>query len=100
MRKIIYLLFFILFYLQSFAQQFPAWDEKLLSTPIADWLLKKPSQKAGVYQDLAHQQIIFYNGLVKRSFVVSPDFTCIDFTNLSKSPTVDQSSSARGKACD
>ncbi len=83
MRKIIYLLFFILFYLQSFAQQFPAWDEKLLSTPIADWLLKKPSQKAGVYQDLAHQQIIFYNGLVKRSFVVSPDFTCIDFTNLS-----------------
>lgn len=83
MRKIVYLFLFVLSALSSTAQQLPAWNDQLLNTPIADWLLKKPSTSAGVYKDANRQQIIFYNGLIKRSFALLPDFTCIDFTNLS-----------------
>ena len=83
MSKIFYTTAFLLSLFYSVAQDLPAWNEQYLQSPVTDWLLSKPYQKAGIYQDKKNQQIIFYNGLVRRSFVLSPDFACIDYTNLS-----------------
>ncbi len=83
MRKIVYLFLFFLSSHSLYAQPLPAWNDQLTNATVADWLLKKPIQHAEVYRDEVRGQIVFYNGLVRRSFVLSPDFTCIDFTNLS-----------------
>ena len=83
MKKFCCTVFFIFIAVFAFSQALPKWDEKYLSLNINDWLLVKPAQKAGVYKDETNQQIIFYNGLLKRTFVLRPDLACIDFTNLS-----------------
>jgi len=83
MHKIVYLFLFLISFDSLHAQQLPVWNDQLQNTTVADWLLKKPLQHTGVYRDELRQQIVFYNGLIKRSFVLSPDFTCVDFTNLS-----------------
>ena len=82
MNKIFYTTSFLLLFFYSSAQDLPAWNEKFLQSNAADWLLSTPIQKAGVYEDKKNQQIIFYNGLIRRSFVTSPGFACIDYTNL------------------
>lgn len=82
MNKIFYTTSFLLLFFYSSAQDLPAWNEKFLQSNAADWLLSTPIQKAGVYEDKKNQQIIFYNGLIRRSFVMSPGFACIDYTNL------------------
>ena len=82
MRKFIASAAFILFILNSFSQELPEWNEKNIPSSVADWLITKPMQKAGVYKDGKHQQIIFFNGLIKRSFLINPGFACIDYTNL------------------
>ena len=82
MNKIFYTTSFLLLFFYSSAQDLPSWNEKFLQSNAADWLLSTPIQKAGVYEDKKNQQIIFYNGLIRRSFVMSPGFACIDYTNL------------------
>lgn len=39
-------------------------------------------EKAGIYRSQDGKDIILYNGLVKRTFRISPDVACIDFKNL------------------
>lgn len=48
-----------------------------------DWLVTPTSIKAEVYSSSDKQDIILYNGLVKRVFRISPNVACIDFKNLS-----------------
>ena len=48
-----------------------------------DWLVKKSDKKAQVYASADHQEIILDNGLLRRSFRLQPNITCVDFTNLS-----------------
>ncbi|MEN9885180.1 MAG: hypothetical protein RLZZ420_2397, partial [Bacteroidota bacterium] len=50
---------------------------------VKDWLVHAPTQKAGVYSSQDGKDIILYNGLVKRTFRISPNLTCFDFRNLS-----------------
>ncbi len=87
MSKIFFTTVFLLLCFISSAQDLPAWewDKQNLQSTATDWLLSKPVQKAGVYQDKKNQEIIFYNGLIRRSFVMRPGFACIDYTNLSTS---------------
>lgn len=48
----------------------------------ADWLISPIDAAAGLYRSTDSRDIILSNGLVKRSFRISPDFACFDFTNL------------------
>jgi len=78
------LVFFLLILSQStFAQPVPQWNASIEQSPVKDWLIQSPLQKAGVYATADGKDIILYNGLVKRSFRMSPNLACIDFRNLS-----------------
>ncbi len=48
-----------------------------------DWLLHPAKIKPAVYFDERKKNIILHNGYVKRSFRISPNLACIDYTNLS-----------------
>ncbi len=67
----------------SFAQPLPQWNPSFEQAQVKDWLIQSPQQKAGVYATADGKDIILYNGLVKRSFRISPNLACIDFRNLS-----------------
>ena len=54
-------------------------QEKLFS---ADWLVSTPAQKAQIYKSANSKDIILYNGLVKRTFRLSPNVVCIDYKNM------------------
>ena len=77
------LLFFLFFSQYSFSQSIPKWDPALEQLNVKDWLIHTPAQKAGVYSSQDGKDIILYNGLVKRTFRMSPNMTCFDFKNLS-----------------
>ena len=77
------LLFFLFFSQYSFSQSIPKWDPALEQINVKDWLIHTPAQKAGVYSSQDGKDIILYNGLVKRTFRMSPNLTCFDFRNLS-----------------
>ena len=47
-----------------------------------DWLVKKPSRKAEVLELKDKNELILYNGLVKRSFRLLPNTACIDYKNM------------------
>ena len=47
-----------------------------------DWLVQPVKQKAGVYKSADNRNIILYNGLVKRSFRLSPNVVCTDYKNM------------------
>ena len=77
------LLFFLFFSQYSFSQSIPKWDPALEQLNVKDWLIHTPAQKAGVYSSQDGKDILLYNGLVKRTFRMSPNLTCFDFKNLS-----------------
>ena len=51
--------------------------------PPKDWLVQSIQQKAAVYKSIDGKDLILYNGLVKRSFRISPNVACIDYQNMS-----------------
>ncbi|MGK2862718.1 MAG: alpha-galactosidase [Chitinophagaceae bacterium] len=53
-----------------------------LSIETSDWLIKPVTQKAGVYLSPDKKDIILYNGLVKRTFRLSPNVVCTDYKNM------------------
>lgn len=82
MKKILPLFLFILIGFISSSQVLPEWNDVYSQLAVKDWLLEKPLQKAAVYKDNQKNQLIFYNGLIRRTFALSPGFACFDFTNL------------------
>ncbi len=66
----------------SRAQKLPVWEKAPVVNTGADWLLQTPVQKAAIYQSDDGKDIILSNGLLKRSFRISPNLACIDFQNL------------------
>ncbi len=48
----------------------------------SDWLIKPVTQKAGVYLNPGKKDIILFNGLVKRTFRLSPNVVCTDYKNM------------------
>lgn len=47
-----------------------------------DWLVAPVLQKAQVYKSADSKDIILYNGLVKRTFRLSPNMVCTDYKNM------------------
>ena len=58
------------------------WDNRFDQTVPEDWLVKPINTKANVYQREKEGDLVLYNGLVRRSFKVSPNFACYDFQNM------------------
>ncbi len=67
----------------SKAQQLPVWNNDADSITTTDWLVKPVTTKAGIYQSANGNDIILYNGLVKRTFRLEPDLTCTEYKNMS-----------------
>ena len=53
--------------------------EKLYAS---DWLIKAPQQKAEIFKSNDGKDITLYNGLVKRSFRITPNVACVDYKNM------------------
>jgi len=49
----------------------------------ADWLIKPVNEKAEVYASPDGNQLILFNGLLRRAFVTKPAVACVDFRNMS-----------------
>jgi hypothetical protein len=79
-----YLVFFIssLLGFQFAHTQTLKWDNRFDQTVPEDWLVKPINSKANVYQREKEGDLVLYNGLVRRSFKVSPNFACYDFQNM------------------
>ncbi|MCW3116626.1 MAG: alpha-galactosidase [Chitinophagaceae bacterium] len=66
-----------------FAQRLPLWNSAWDGLTTSDWLVKPEVAKAEIYQSADGGNIILYNGLVKRSFRISPNVACVDYKNMS-----------------
>ena len=65
------------------AQERPLPYSKILEQQqTTDWLVNPIKEKAGIYYGDNQQQIILFNGLVKRVFTLQPGLACIDFRNM------------------
>ncbi len=60
------------------AEKFPL--QQALFT--GDWLIKPVTKKAVIYTSADTKDIILYNGLVKRTFHLSPNVACTDYKNM------------------
>ena len=85
MKNIFSVAFFILISVFSFAQNSSGildWDNRFDQSVPEDWLVKPITTKANVFQREKEGDLVLYNGLVRRSFKVSPNFACYDFQNM------------------
>ena len=80
-------LFFLFFFLgfQIADAQTLKWDKRFDQSVPEDWLVKPINTKANVYLTEKEGDLVLYNGLVRRSFRVSPNFSCYDFQNMATS---------------
>lgn len=66
------------------AQQKPVADNGITTRKAAsDWLIKPVSDKAEVHISPDKKELVLFNGLLRRSFVVTPAVACVDFRNMS-----------------
>ncbi len=64
-------------------QRLPDWDPANDRKPVTyDWLVTPCPDKADIYTQPAGNEVILYNGLVKRTFRITPDVACIDYKNM------------------
>ncbi|TDE17793.1 alpha-galactosidase [Dyadobacter psychrotolerans] len=65
------------------AQNLPVWQQSGDKKMAADWLIRPVSEKAGFYLSQNGKDLIMNNGLLQRTFRITPDLACINYTNLS-----------------
>jgi hypothetical protein len=85
MKKILSIAIFINIAFVSFAQnasRTAVWKDSFNEIVPEDWLVKPITTKANVFQKEKEGDLVLYNGLVRRSFKVSPNFACYDFQNM------------------
>ena len=61
----------------------PVWDDNLERRIPDDWLVRPVEQQAEIFRSADGRDLILFNGLLKRSFRISPGVACTDFKNLS-----------------
>jgi len=73
------------------------WSEKLAGLPIiepgavraaGDWLVRKPTQTAGVYRGARTNEIVLSNGLLSRTFRLSPNAATVGFELITTGATL------------
>ncbi|WP_159473336.1 alpha-galactosidase [Dyadobacter sp. 3J3] len=65
------------------AQNLQVWKASLENKKPQDWLVQPVTEKAEIFKSQDGKDIILYNGLLKRTFRITPDLACVDFKNLS-----------------
>ena len=85
MMRLPYLFLLFLLGFQIADAQTLKWDKRFDQAVPEDWLVKPINTKANVYIAEEDGSLILYNGLVRRSFKVAPNFACYDFQNMSSS---------------
>ena len=84
MKKVSFSILIIFFLSGSvFSQELPLWDKKFDEAVPKDWLINSIDKKANAFYSVDKKNIILYNGLVKRSFRITPNVACTDFKNMS-----------------
>ncbi|PWG80273.1 alpha-galactosidase [Pararcticibacter amylolyticus] len=66
----------------GFSQVLPVWNDSLNNVVQNDWLVKPVDVKSGVFKSADGRDLILYNGLVKRTFRITPNLACTDYRNL------------------
>ena len=68
----------------SFSQQsnIPIWNNQNDHLTTSDWLISPVATKSQLYRSTDSKDIIFYNGLVKRTFRLSPNLACTNYANM------------------
>lgn len=61
----------------------PVYNNAAEKNYTGDWLVKPVTTKAAVYKSSDGKDLILFNGLVKRTFRLQPNVTCIDYKNMS-----------------
>jgi hypothetical protein len=74
MKKRMIFGFLLFIHLQTFSQDLPAAKQ--------DWLLQRVPIKARLVKSSDGKSITLYNGLLKRTFRISPNLACVDYINL------------------
>ncbi len=62
-----------------------------------DWILKPSTYKASITSSIQKKEITLNNGLVKRTFRLSPNLICTDFVNLMNGQQLLRSVKAEGR---
>ncbi|MEP6737903.1 MAG: alpha-galactosidase [Chryseolinea sp.] len=81
-----WLLLILILRMQSFAQDvsmLPIWENDFESNTKSDWLIHPPTTTADVYRSGDNKDVVLSNGLLKRTFRIAPNVTCVDYKNLS-----------------
>jgi len=79
MKKISFLSILLISKLYAQVQVFnPAIEKK----SVGDWLVTPVTIKADVFKSEDGRNIILYNGLVKRTFLLQPNVVCVDYKNV------------------
>jgi hypothetical protein len=65
------------------AQQLPVWSNSVQKSSPTDWLLNQTGNKAQVFTSSDGNDLVLYNGLLKRTFRITPNVACTSFENLS-----------------
>lgn len=78
-------LFFCMFFIcrQAYAQPLPLWKPSADRLTTTDWLVHRIPATAAVYKTADGKELILYNGLVKRTFIISPNVACTGYKNMS-----------------
>lgn len=82
MLRIFALSVFVLVYFQVDLSGQMLWGDEKDILCKTDWLVSPVETKAGIYFSKDSKDIILYNGLVKRTFRLSPNVVCIDYSNM------------------
>ena len=67
---------------QTNIHELPLWSSSFQNIQKTDWLLNSYQYVAHIYRSNDDKEIILSNGLLKRTFIVSPNVASIDYLNL------------------
>lgn len=62
--------------------QLPVWTSAMEQNHQTDWLVHTVREKANTYISADQRDLILYNGLVKRTFRLSPGIACTEYKNM------------------
>jgi hypothetical protein len=73
----------LLLQFRAAAQPLPVWNISMQRSNSTDWLINNAGNKAQVFRSKNGKELVLYNGLLERTFRITPGVACIDYENLS-----------------
>jgi len=74
--------------LKSIIKKLPKAEGKYLNGVEQDWLVKKVTLESGVFRGENEKEILISNGLISRTFRLTPNCATVDFVNLVNDETL------------